>query len=838
MLSRDPGKMARFGMPACLLLAAAFLGPTRAVSPNCTADELAFQTVLQSNFQRLDGDGGSLEPLYDMVNRYLDAVQPNPFPTDIIVGLLKDRSVEPLKVVKYEAGYLVSLIIGVLFFVFVPLVGLFFCCCRCCNNCGGQVKERTGSTDCQRNTLATFLLMTTLIILAGVACAFTVNQKVTDAMDSSVTAIQETIGDVTAYAEGIVKAIPKIANQFSVPKNQTLTDLDDLNKTLGFTIQDALAPTITPVLTMVMQRIQDFGKVKSDLVTVRSTQASLLETQRQLAVNLTKLQGEINATLKDGACIGCQPVQSAANNLQLNVNYTEPPEFQALFITFDAVSQMNLTNSLQKGNRTFNEIPARVAGETSQIISDANVQLQEIERDVLRSTQSLTFADQLKNVTNDLNSTQLENVTDSVKEYDYYRWIVGIVLCCIILLIIACNILGLGFGTAGIATRNEPYAANGCSLSGANFLMAGVGFSFIFSWLLILLVFVTFFVGGNVRTLVCKPWESGEIYEAIDSIAAANSNLNLSKLLGFQLNISELHRGCERGESLFQFLPERQVTQLNNALNLSTYTADLEKTVDRLEVDLSSVVLLDSAGNSSLQSIANSGVDRINYTDLIQQVQQPILKAPLLGLADSLEALKSTQTSSDITERLTRHISDLRELESTSVNKMKQELDTLKASFQNLEALTPRIKGDIQMTTQSIETAQNLIEPTTNAVLKNVSKCLLNKQQGYFGQYIAWARETIIDQLLSCQPILILLDNSRVISCDYIIDPWNAFWFCLGWCTLFLIPSIIFAVKTAKHYRPVKNKSNSPEFSEMSNFKFPRAQNAYDPSNLYEAPAF
>lgn len=29
----------------------------------------------------------------------------------------------------------------------------------------------------------------------------------------------------------------------------------------------------------------------------------------------------------------------------------------------------------------------------------------------------------------------------------------------------------------------------------------------------------------------------------------------------------------------------------------------------------------------------------------------------------------------------------------------------------------------------------------------------------------------------------------------------NAFWFSLGWCTFFLLPSIILAVKLAKFYR-------------------------------------
>eukprot|EP00061_Rhincodon_typus_P002940 g18863.t1 len=59
----------------------------------------------------------------------------------------------------------------------------------------------------------------------------------------------------------------------------------------------------------------------------------------------------------------------------------------------------------------------------------------------------------------------------TVASVSRYRWIVAIVLCCIILLIIACNALGLGLGTAGIATRGDPYSANACSVSGANFLM-------------------------------------------------------------------------------------------------------------------------------------------------------------------------------------------------------------------------------------------------------------------------------------------------------------------------------------------------------------------------------
>lgn len=44
-------------------------------------------------------------------------------------------------------------------------------------------------------------------------------------------------------------------------------------------------------------------------------------------------------------------------------------------------------------------------------------------------------------------------------------------------------------------------------------LPRGVGLSFFFAAPLILLVLITFLVGGNVQTLLCRSWESGELYE-------------------------------------------------------------------------------------------------------------------------------------------------------------------------------------------------------------------------------------------------------------------------------------------------------------------------------------
>ncbi|XP_051896937.1 prominin-2-like isoform X2 [Pristis pectinata] len=777
-------------MDSLIIVAGIFLIPHPIASQNCTTDTLQFENLPQHNFDRLDGDAGSIEPLYNMVNLYLDAVQPNDFPADIIQNTVKDQSYltqNYQKVLRYEAGYLVSFILGVLYFLFMPLVGLFFCCCRLCGKCGGQVKERTQSTDCKRRTLAMFLLMTTIIILAGVACAFTANQNVTNVMEPSIVAFRKMLADVNSYIKNILEGIPKLIAQFSVPKNRIFSELDRVSGNLGFTVKDTLNPIVYPVLAMVSARIKDFNTVKGRLLNISAVNSSLAATQLQLSNELSNLQGDILATLNDPNCRGCRAAEGLANNLEVNFKYSLPTEDQNVFNSILSFSPAALNNSLEQASRSLNETPALVTSQTSSIFTDIKRTINGIERNLSSIVEKVQFPNSLQNLGQIVNSSKVVDVSNQVKEYDYYRWIVSIVLCCIILLIIACNMFGLSLGTAGIATRDDVYRGNACSKSGANFLMAGVGFSFIFSWLLILLVFVTFFVGGNVRTLVCKPWETGKIYQVIDDIAIQNNIFNLSSFFNSSFSYSTLFRHCEEGKSLWLTLPRNQISDLEKYLNVTT-------------------------------------------------INNQAITTDLLALATNLENLSQNQINTTIANNFSQQAQKLREIESTLLNKMQQDQAQLNASFQYLASFAPTVQSLINNTIRSIDTAQEEIITTSQTVIKNVSECLTTKSLGYFTQYLQWIRTMIMDNFLSCQPAVILVNNICVILCDNITDPWNAFWFCLGWCTLFLIPSIIFAVKTAKHYRSIKDAGKSPEFSEMIQFKFPRVENSYGPP-LPSAPS-
>lgn len=66
----------------------------------------------------------------------------------------------------YERGFLVCMAIGLLFIIFVPLVGCCFCCCRCCGNCGGRMYQKQGrQMGCRRRALWASVLLVSALLL-------------------------------------------------------------------------------------------------------------------------------------------------------------------------------------------------------------------------------------------------------------------------------------------------------------------------------------------------------------------------------------------------------------------------------------------------------------------------------------------------------------------------------------------------------------------------------------------------------------------------------------------------------------------------------------------------
>nr|XP_033805908.1 prominin-2 [Geotrypetes seraphini] len=726
------------------------------------------------------------------------------------------------KVIKYEAGYVVCAIIAILCLFLMPLAGLIFCICRCRGKCGGRIDPSHKSMTCKRNTLFFLLGLTSFIILAGVTCTLAANQKAREEMEPSIQTMSLMLQNFRAFLASIPNYLDIIANDFSIPKNKVMADLKDIGHVIGLSVYSNLKQTIWPLLVNAEKTAQDLENSVDQMKNLNESLMALQQRQDVLDSALADRRLNIIALINNSNCVSCESVRAGAENLVLGANYSKFPSQQTETVlnNLEDARGVNLTGIFQEGIRYFDDIPTLVETQSAAPIENIKDTLDKTEKEVHAMAKNF----HIEKYTNPLNEA-LKQVEDTityygneVKTYDRYRWILGIVLCCILLLIILFTLLGLVLGVWWISAKEDTRTGE----TAAILLLIGTGLSFIFSWLLILLVFVTFLPGGNIRTLLCKHWANQNIYKFIDGPGNLPPNMNLNRIFGLQnVSVTRIYRECKQGASFFDVLELNNVFNLEESLNIAKYTVELQKNIDNLKLDLGDLSFLIEITIYGLESYRDSGLDALPYTILQAELQNPLVKTKLVNFAEELEALSVKQTDATIQKQLMDEAKALRDLQTSVVQKQEADVVNLKNSLQFLAEISPAFQLRVNQTILDTKHVEEALSTEALRIVKNESSCFLNKEMGYFSQYLNWVKVTIMQHVASCWPVAITVDNVRVILCDRITDPWNAFWFCLGWCTIFLIPNTILSIKTVKYFRPLEIlRFHYPEEEDV--FRIPR----------------
>ncbi|XP_054100453.2 prominin-2 [Callithrix jacchus] len=771
---------------------------------------------------------GPLDSLYGTVRRFLSVVQLNPFPSELVKALLNElASVKVNEVVQYEAGYVVCAVIAGLYMLLVPATGLCFCCCRYHRHCGGRVKTEHKALACERTALMAFLLLTTLVLLIGVVCAFVTNQHTHEQTGPSIEAVPETLLSLQGLVSDVPQELQAMAQQFFLPQERVLEELDGVGVSIGSAIHTQLKSTMYPLLTAVGSLGQVLQVSMHHLQALNATVVELQAGQQDLKPAIREHRDRLVELLQESGCQGdCAGALSRARTLELAADFSQVPSVDHVLHRLKGVPEANFSSMVQEENGTFNALPALAAMQTASVV-------QELKKAVAQQPEGLrTLAEGFPGSESASHWAQaLQEVEESsrpylqeVQRYETYRWIVGCVLCSVVLLVVLCNLLGLNLGIWGLSAREDPSHSEAKGEAGARFLMAGVGLSFLFAAPLILLVFATFLVGGNVQTLVCRSWESGELFEFADTPGNLPPSMNLSHLLGLRKNISihQAYRQCKEGAALWTVLQLNDSYNLEEHLDISQYTNKLQQELQSLKIDTQSLDLLSSAARRDLEALQSSGLQHIHYPDFLVQIQRPVVKTSTEQLAQELEGLAQAQGNSLLGQRLQEEAHGLRNLHQEKVVPQQSLVAKLNLSVRTLESSAPNLQLETSDILANVTYLKGELPAWATRILRNVSECFLAREMGYFSQYVAWVREEVTQRIATCQPLSGALDNSRVILCDMMADPWNAFWFCLAWCTFFLIPSIIFAVKTSKYFRPIRKRLSSTSSEETQLFHIPR----------------
>uniref|UniRef100_A0A1A8NEF1 Prominin 1 b n=1 Tax=Nothobranchius rachovii TaxID=451742 RepID=A0A1A8NEF1_9TELE len=582
-------------------------------------------------------------------------------------------------------------------------------------------------------------------------------------------------------------------------------------------------------------------ETKEALENVSSSLETLQDGMGKLQASLAGERASLSNTLSDPACTNgavshtCNTIRSTLAQLGINADFSKLPDVSRALANVNTILKVDLSNIVQKGYASFNDTPTLVKDQTKNIVSAlprVKGMLDKIGNEITAFAKMFPVEASLANFTIFLNQQHktIESFYPQVDQMDFYRWIGCVAVLCAVVLVLAFNILGLLCGTCGYDKQATPTTRGCLSNTGGNLLMAGVGFSFIFAWVLMGLVTTMFVVGGNIEKLMCEPLSNRQLFKIIDTPFLVHpEKKNFLPAMLFQnpnidLTLGAMYRECYENNGLYHALQLENIFNINSFLNRTVYNKDLGKVLEGVKVDLKNVALLEQVGRDNLMNFANSGLGEIDYPAYLAELNKGITLVDLLSFCSDLEEQADQLPRGALENALKGHASSIRTIHREQVVPLEQAMSTLSQSIKLLQKTSSDLPVKVTNILSAIDAAEYLITNNASYVVKQEAKGFVQTLVGYFQQYTNWVKNSLTAEVAQCKPISNIVDSAEIVACSFIIDSVNTFWFGLGGCCILLIPSIIFSVKLSKYYRRMDTEDvfeDSP-YNDTLNW-FPRA---------------
>uniref|UniRef100_A0A8U8CC97 Prominin 2 n=1 Tax=Geospiza parvula TaxID=87175 RepID=A0A8U8CC97_GEOPR len=651
------------------------------------------------------------------------------------------------QVVQYELGYVVCAAVALLFTVAVPVAGMCFCYCRSRRRCGGRLRAHRRSLGCRRRCLLACLSFTSLVMLVSVTCALVTSQRVKGQMEPGLGAVPSTLRTLRQHLANVPQGVQMVVDKFEVPRKQISSDLGGLSRSVGLSIHAQLQAMTYAALADLQDRAADLQSSLHHLQIAHRTARALAAARAELEPALRERRRRVVALLDDPRCTSCASVLGRAQGLQLGADYGKVPSVEKVLKALAGLPRSDFAEMIRQANGTFNSIPELAVERMAQVIQDLRADLARTAEKVQSIADGFPLPDYTRPASEALAEAEQRSrpYLREAERLERYRWIAGTVLCSIILLILACNVTGMALGAYGLSKREDPSDYECRGEAGAKFLLVGVALAFLFSWLLVLLVFATFLVGGNIQTLVCRNWVNQEIYKFIDTPGNLPPSMNLSRQLNLRRdsNLSSAYRECKSGAGLWEVLQLDGSYDLDEHLRTPQYTADFQKRLGDFTAELGAVRLLRSEGRQDLETFARSGLDEVDYGRFQEEMKNPVVQTSLPGLARNLEGLQKMQRNSTVAARLAAEARALWHMQNSTVQSQEALVAKLGESVQFLSRLALHLKERVSRTLATTASVEARLPLQAQQILRQELGCFARKELRYFTQYLNWVGQTV-----------------------------------------------------------------------------------------------
>ncbi|XP_071827383.1 prominin-1-A-like isoform X2 [Apostichopus japonicus] len=800
---------------------------TPSINDDGTINWGMFDPIPKSNLELSFDDIKHPKVLSDMSQGFVDfVVHGLPYETirNVLIDLNDNGEIEDIGATAGELilgfiGVVILVLIGILLFFLVPFIGFCFCCCRCCGNCGGKREQVDSSLGCKRVTLSIIFVALLGILGAGMALTNTANDFQKDSLLKSDVALNTISDGVLNYTSDVLKQVKfMVDDQYGFVDELLRTNL----------IENTLATDVTTYIKQDLKLEEvtdDLDKLSEDLQSVETSfknineeRSELIEQDNILKNNLTVIEQRIEAVKTS-----CPTCDIPEFNSQVNGNIPQLPE-----ISQDQIGDVNggvetVDEFNQKIDDALGDIEATISDETNQTAYEVIGELDEIQKIIDENFK--TVEDVLNDVNDAVKDVQkgYEENLDSINNWLNYRWLFFLGVSCSILFVLVLMILGFTMGTI-CYRKGSPRERSSCSNCGGNCLMWTVFFMFVLFPILILLT-CAMFAGFSLATATCTPLETFEIFEeTIDYPNTLTDGYWLGDIIygngSYEVTISGMLEACKDDETLYKAI---KLDYLIDFDEMKKKFEDLEGQLDGLVGDIEDISLdLDGIIPPDLQNDLNNLISQVGIDDFDAEAYQALLPNPVLNgtdyltsYADELDEIAAANPNQ--TKELNDIAEDLRSLQISVVDPMSQSVAHIESNITTVEHVNETLPSSIDSTLQAaaeVEAAVSSVNETELVV--NITEVYIKSVVNVGESYYDETTHQIENDFAKCYNVYDIYSTGLFYTCGYVLSSGNALWFTIGWSVFFFLPSIIFSVKLAKHYRIMK-KVRPPKQKKQTN---------------------
>uniref|UniRef100_T2MJ78 Prominin-1 n=1 Tax=Hydra vulgaris TaxID=6087 RepID=T2MJ78_HYDVU len=772
-------------------------------------------------------DAKGLQAFFNLANSFMNTVQPKSISEQFQGVNLKELSKDDnkAKILKYETPIFVALGFGLLFVILMPIIGFCFCCCRCCcNKCGGAMfqSEKESKKYAKCTIMSLLLLVMTILMLCGILFMFVTNNRINESAKNISTVYNQAINEAIQFANATIDQIIEISDQIPCITYLDKQDIGDdgVKKLIGNPLYQSVLSNLSDTINISYSLSQNVSNIYGFLQSINFLNTSLNEEADDLKNELKQIKKELDDIAND--CINngsipketCDSINSTV--VSSNVNFTSFPDLSDQLKTFKSATSFDMTENIKSTTMKIEDISNTVVNKSKSARSDLIQLISKTEDQVQDMLYQING-----NITNTISTTKSKLLTfennyfrsnSEAFKYENYRYYVYIGISSVVGFIFVLMALGLLCGCCGYKKNVSPTHRSSASNCGGNFLMASVGFMFIFSAILMMFCVVWFAVGMHLH-IVCRDVHDGILFD----------NFLSDQLIieGKKISVKLLLSQCRSNAPIYKALNVENIYNISKELNIKDKTGDLNSKLNSLSFDLNDLNILSDKLKEILNDLADSNTETVNYTSFFSMTNEKITDSNLALAASNLtNYAENLRSYNSIAEKLRNISSRLIEIDNTVVSNIKNNLKNLESNVTALKSTSYHFKETILDLLKRYNQSDAFIKNEGEYIIKHLISNYSTRLIGWLDQGSTHLVVQVKSNMLKCGPIANLYDGViNTYVCSDIVQNVNGFWLALGWCLLFFVPCIILSVKLAKFYRKMNygsslDKHVQPPFNE------------------------